>query len=94
MRVRIGNFTGREEAERQLQALRQDGLKGIILNLPQAYRPEVPPAVAEERVEKPFLLFSSSSALQSSLRPVVAEIVYLREFCFKISFAFCGLTLP
>ena len=48
VRVRIGNFTGREEAERQLQALRQDGLKGIVLNLPQAYRPEVHPAVAEE----------------------------------------------
>ena len=48
VRVRIGNFTGREEAERQLQALRQDGLKGIVLNLPQAYRPEVHPAVGEE----------------------------------------------
>ena len=48
MRVRIGNFTGREDAERQLQVLRQDGLKGVILNLPQAYRPEVPPPVAEE----------------------------------------------
>ena len=48
VRVRIGNFTGREEAERQLQTLRQDGLKGIILNLPQAYRPELHPAVAEE----------------------------------------------
>ena len=48
VRVRIGNFTGREEAERQLQTLRQDGLKGIILSLPQAYRPEVHPAVAEE----------------------------------------------
>jgi len=48
VRVRIGNFTGLEEAERQLQALRQDGLKGIVLNLPQAYRPEVHPAVAEE----------------------------------------------
>ena len=47
VRVRIGNFTGREEAERQLQTLRRDGLKGIILNLPQAYRPEIP-AVAEE----------------------------------------------
>jgi SPOR domain len=48
VRVRIGNFTGREEAERQLQALRHDGLKGIVLNLPQAYRPEAHPAVAEE----------------------------------------------
>ena len=48
VRVRIGNFTGREEAERQLQALRRDGLRGILLNLPQAYRPEVPPEVAEE----------------------------------------------
>jgi cell division protein FtsN len=48
VRVRIGNFTGREEAERQLQALRQNGLKGIVLNLPQAYRPEVHPAVVEE----------------------------------------------
>jgi DedD protein len=48
MRVRIGNFTGREEAERQLQALRRDGLKGIVLNLPQAYRPEVHPGNADE----------------------------------------------
>jgi len=48
VRVRIGNFKGREEAERQLQALRQDGLKGIILNLPQAYRPEVPAPVSVE----------------------------------------------
>ena len=48
VRVRIGNFTGREEAERQLQALRRDGLKGIVLNLPQAYRPEAHPGGAEE----------------------------------------------
>jgi hypothetical protein len=41
VRVRIGGFAGREEAERQLQALRQDGLKGILVNLPQAYRPQV-----------------------------------------------------
>jgi cell division protein FtsN len=41
VRVRIGNFVDREEAERQLQALRRDGLKGIVLNLPHAYRPEV-----------------------------------------------------
>jgi hypothetical protein len=47
VRVRIGNFAGREEAERQLQALRQDGLKGILLNLPQAYRPQVQSAPAE-----------------------------------------------
>jgi cell division protein FtsN len=49
VRVRIGNFAGREEAERQLQALRQDGLKGILLNLPQAYRPQAQlvPAEAE-----------------------------------------------
>src|SRR5262249_32231213 len=49
VRVRIGNFAGREEAERQLQALRRDGLKGIVLNLPQAYRPEVhPPGNTEQ----------------------------------------------
>jgi hypothetical protein len=48
MRLRIGNFTGREEAERQLQALRKDGLKGIVLNLPQAYRLEVRSPAAEE----------------------------------------------
>jgi len=49
VRVRIGNFAGREEAERQLQALRRDGLKGIVLNLPQAYRPEVHPGNTENR---------------------------------------------
>jgi SPOR domain len=48
VRVRIGNFTARDEAERQLQALRQEGLKGIVLNLPQVYRPEVIPAAAGE----------------------------------------------
>ena len=47
VRVRIGNFTDREEAERQLQALRRDGLKGIVLNLPQAYRPEAHPGDVE-----------------------------------------------
>jgi hypothetical protein len=51
MRLRIGNFTGREEAERQLQVLRQDSLKGVVLNLPQAYRPEVRPPAIEENVK-------------------------------------------
>jgi hypothetical protein len=40
-RVRMGNFPMRGDAERQLRVLNQDGLKGIVLNLPQAYRPEV-----------------------------------------------------
>src|SRR5262245_213840 len=48
VRVRIGNFAGREEAERQLQELRRDGLKGIVLNLPQGYRPEVHPSNTEQ----------------------------------------------
>ncbi len=48
VRVRIGNFAGREEAEHQLQTLRQEGLKGIVLNLPQAYRPGVYRTVPEE----------------------------------------------
>jgi DedD protein len=47
VRVRIGSFAGREEAEKQLQALRQDGLKGILVNLPQAYRPQVQPVATE-----------------------------------------------
>jgi cell division protein FtsN len=40
LRVRIGNFALREEAERQLRTLRHEGVNGIVLNLPQAYRPE------------------------------------------------------
>jgi DedD protein len=40
-RVRVGNFALREEADRQLRSLRQDGLSGIVINLPQAYRPDV-----------------------------------------------------
>jgi cell division protein FtsN len=47
VRVRLGNFAGREAAERQLQALRQDGLKGIVLNLPEAYRPQIQPVAAD-----------------------------------------------
>lgn len=41
LRVRIGNFSVRDDAERELKSIRKDGLTGIILNLPQAYRPEV-----------------------------------------------------
>jgi hypothetical protein len=41
LRVRVGNFRVRDEAERQLKSIRDNGLIGIILNLPQAYRPEV-----------------------------------------------------
>ncbi|MGH7783699.1 MAG: SPOR domain-containing protein, partial [Candidatus Binatia bacterium] len=41
LRVRIGNFAIRDEAERQLRNLKQDGLTGIVVNLPHAYRPEV-----------------------------------------------------
>jgi cell division septation protein DedD len=40
VRVRVGNFLFREEADRQLMALKQEGLAGIVINLPQAYRPD------------------------------------------------------
>ena len=40
LRVRLGNFTLRDEAERQLRTFKQDGMNGIIINLPQAFRPE------------------------------------------------------
>lgn len=40
LRVRLGNFAVRDEAERQLKNLKQDGMNGIIINLPQAFRPE------------------------------------------------------
>lgn len=41
LRVRVGNFVLRDDAERQLRVIKQEGLNGIILNLPQAFRPEV-----------------------------------------------------
>ena len=40
LRVRLGNFSGRDDAERQLRTFKQEGMSGIIINLPQAYRPE------------------------------------------------------
>jgi hypothetical protein len=40
VRVRVGNFLVREEADRQLTSLKQEGLTGIVINLPQAYRPD------------------------------------------------------
>jgi cell division protein FtsN len=40
LRVRLGNFTVRDEAERQLRNFKQDGLSGIVINLPQAFRPD------------------------------------------------------
>ena len=40
LRVRLGNFSIRDEAERQLRNFKQEGMSGIIINLPQAFRPE------------------------------------------------------
>lgn len=40
LRVRLGNFAMRDEAERQLRNIKQEGMSGIIINLPQAFRPE------------------------------------------------------
>jgi hypothetical protein len=40
IRLRLGNFPLRDEAEHRLRALKQEGLVGIVINLPQAYRPE------------------------------------------------------
>ena len=40
LRVRLGNFAVREDAERQLRNFKQEGMAGIIINLPQAFRPE------------------------------------------------------
>jgi DedD protein len=39
LRVRLGNFAQRDEAERQLRNFKQEGLNGIIINLPQGFRP-------------------------------------------------------
>jgi len=40
LRVRLGNFSVRDDAERQLRTLKQEGMNGIIINLPQAFRPQ------------------------------------------------------
>ncbi len=40
LRVRLGNFAQRDQAERQLRAFQQDGLNGIVINMPQRFRPE------------------------------------------------------
>lgn len=40
LRVRLGNFAVRDDAERQLRAFKQDGMSGIIINLPQGFKPE------------------------------------------------------
>ncbi|HEX9787768.1 MAG TPA: SPOR domain-containing protein, partial [Candidatus Binatia bacterium] len=40
LRVRLGNFAMRDDAERQLRNFKQEGMSGIIINLPQAFRPE------------------------------------------------------
>lgn len=41
IRVRLGNFSVRDEAEVKLRSLQRDGLKGIIVNLPLRYQPAV-----------------------------------------------------
>jgi DedD protein len=40
LRVRLGNFAMRDEAERQLRNFKQEGMNGIIINLPYAFQPE------------------------------------------------------
>ncbi|MBM4297141.1 MAG: SPOR domain-containing protein [Deltaproteobacteria bacterium] len=39
LRVRLGNFAARDEAERQLRTFKQEGMNGIVVSLPQAFRP-------------------------------------------------------
>ena len=39
LRVRLGNFVLRDDAERQLRSFKQEGMNGIIINLPQGFRP-------------------------------------------------------
>ena len=39
LRVRLGNFSGRDAAERQLRQFKLDGLNGIVISLPQAFQP-------------------------------------------------------
>jgi sporulation related protein len=39
LRVRLGNFVVRDDAERQLRTFKQEGLNGIIINLPQGFQP-------------------------------------------------------
>ena len=39
LRVRLGNFSVRDEAERQLRTFKQEGMSGIIINLPQGFQP-------------------------------------------------------
>lgn len=41
LRVRLGNFALRDEAERQLRDLKREGINGIIVSLPQAFRPDL-----------------------------------------------------
>lgn len=47
VRVRIGNFAMRDEAEHRLQNFRKEGLTGIVINLPQAFRPQVAESKSE-----------------------------------------------
>ncbi len=51
IRVRIGNFPGRDEAERELRSLGRDGLRGIVLNLPEGYRPRVGASASADEAE-------------------------------------------
>lgn len=39
LRVRLGNFVLRDDAERQLRSFKQEGMNGIIINLPQGFQP-------------------------------------------------------
>jgi len=39
LRVRLGNFVVRDDAERQLRSFKQEGMSGIIINLPQGFQP-------------------------------------------------------
>jgi cell division protein FtsN len=39
LRVRLGNFVLRDDAERQLRSFKQEGMNGIVINLPQGFQP-------------------------------------------------------
>lgn len=51
IRLRVGNFPSHDQASRELRKLEKQGLKGIVLNLPESYRPEPPVQVKKESSE-------------------------------------------
>lgn len=87
LRLRVGNFSTHDDAARQLKKLQAEGLRGIVLSLPEDYRPEIRPSSVEEAREKVAKTPATSLVIPPASSPIEAPIKLTGPYVIQLSFA-------